>query len=457
MRVDAVVYLSEALLKQFTEDRAIKQLADAATLPGLAGPVLGMPDLHLGFGLPIGGVMVTDPDQGGVVSAGATGYDINCGVRLLRAELRHSELGEAVLRRLMKAILRRIPSGVGKSSRHEDLHKGVMERVCHGGVPELVSMGYGLPDDVSFIEEEGCLKGARLDAVSKDARSRADQLGTIGGGNHFIEFQVIEEVYDQQLAAAFGLKGGYVTVMIHSGSRGFGHQICTDYSKIMLEASSRYGIQLPSKGLAAAPIDSAEGQGYLAGMACAVNYAFANRQLMTHDIREAFSEVLGGGKGENVRVVYDVAHNIAKFEEHFGRRVLVHRKGATRALPAGHPGNPPVFRQTGHPALVPGSMGTGSYVLVGTDATRETFFSVNHGAGRTMSRKGAKKGFTREDFEASVGGVIYSGSYKHLLDEIPDAYKDIDEVVDTLAQIDLTRKVVRLRPLAVIKGEGADR
>lgn len=454
MRVDAYVYLNESLRRDFDEPVALQQLADAASLPGVVHRVVGMPDIHQGFGLPIGGVVATDA-RTGVVSAGAVGYDINCGVRLIRSDLARSDASRQRLRQLMEAVERRIPAGVGKRSRHRGLASRLPEILVGGGA-RLVELGYGTPEDVEATEEYGRVAGADPDAVSREALERADQLATVGGGNHFIEIGYVERVLDARLADRFGLFEGQLTVLVHSGSRGFGHQICADYAGAMAQEASRHGIALPSRGLAAAPIDSALGRRYLGAMHCAINFAFANRQLMTHDIREAFAEVLGQSwEALGMRVVYDVAHNIAKFEEHFGRRLLVHRKGATRALPAGHPVNPRRYVASGHPVLMPGSMGTASYVAVGLPGIEETFTSANHGAGRVLSRAEARRQFSRERLQASLGEVLYNvADVRAIADEAPGAYKDIDAVVDTLAEIGLTRKVARLRPLAVIKGEG---
>ncbi len=454
MRVDAVVYLNDALKEAFTEAEALKQLADGASLPGVVHRVIGMPDIHVGFGLPVGGVLGTAGEEA-VVSAGAVGYDINCGVRLLGTVVPAKDLDRETLRALMAAVERRVPAGVGESTTHKDLlAPGVLEEVMVRGVPALVERGYGWPEDPEAIEEYGCVPGADPGAVSPGATARADQLATLGGGNHFLELGEVEQVFDEALARAFGLEQGRLTVMIHSGSRGFGHQVCTDYAKRMVAAAPRYGVDLPSPGLAAVPVTSPEGRGYLAAMACAVNYAFCNRHVMAHDVREAFSEVFGGPARElGLHLIYDVAHNIAKWETHFGRRTLVHRKGATRALPAGHPQNPRRYQKTGHPALIPGSMATGSYVVTGTDETEETFHSVNHGAGRVMSRTQARRAISREDFERGLGAVLLNvRNYRAVVDEAPQVYKNIDDVVETLAEINLTRKVVRIRPLAVIKG-----
>ncbi|GAW91406.1 RtcB family protein [Calderihabitans maritimus] len=455
MLVDAIVYLSSELLAIFDEPIALQQLADAACLPGLAGPPLGMPDIHQGFGLPIGGVMASDGENG-VISAGAVGMDINCGVRLLASNLLAANITTRKLTSLLEAIEARIPAGVGKATKHREIKRELIERVFYEGAVEVVERGYGWPEDLEAIEEGGRLSGARPGVLSKEAWERSNQLATLGGGNHFIELGVVNEVYDPTLAEFFGLTQGRVTVMIHTGSRGLGHQICTDFTEIMVQAAPRYGIQLPTKGLAAVPIQSREGKDYFAAMACAVNFAFANRQLITHDIREAFEEVYKTDAGNlGLKVVYDIAHNIAKYELYDGKKLLVHRKGATRALPAGHPANPPSLKETGHPAIIPGSMGSSSYVVVGTAEAEETYYSVNHGAGRVLSRRAARKSISMDEFERSMGDIIYRARRpSRLLDEAPQAYKNIDQVVDTLASIGITRKVVKLAPLAVIKGEG---
>lgn len=454
MRVDAVLYLRPALKEGHLEVEALYQLAQAAELPGVYRHVVGMPDIHSGYGLPIGGVMAVDAEAG-VVSAGAVGMDINCGVRLLQTEIPASEMNEQLLRRLMQAIERRIPAGVGGSSVMVNFSKKQLRKVMTEGVAYLEEQGVVWPDERQCIEEQGAMPGADPAAVTSKAWERVDQLGTLGGGNHFIELGFVEEVYDLDLADKMGLAAGMVTVMIHSGSRGFGHQICTDYSRIMNAKAASYGIRLPSKGLAAVPVNSSEGQQYLAAMICAVNYAFANRQAMVYGVREAFQEVLAeDASGLGLRTVYDVAHNIAKFETHFGTRLLVHRKGATRALPPHHPLNPAVYSETGHPALVPGSMGTGSYVVFGTAQVAETFTSINHGAGRAMSRRAARESISSSQFHSSMGNVLFNiKNYRKIVDEAPLAYKDIDDVVETLTEIGMVRKAVRLKPLAVIKGD----
>ncbi|MEW5953246.1 MAG: RtcB family protein [Bacillota bacterium] len=453
MHVDVMVYLSKHLFNDFSEGEAVRQLVNGAMLPGACFKIIGLPDIHTGFGLPIGGVMATHA-QNGVVSAGAVGMDINCGVRLLATRLQRDELDQKTVRSLLEAIEDSVPIGVGKRSRHRELNEH-LETILAEGAREVIRLGYGQAGEGQSIEEGGCLAGADPAALTAESLKRSDQLSTLGGGNHFIEIGYVARVFNKDLAARFGLEQGVVTVMMHTGSRGLGHQICTDFSKRMVSASKKYGISLPDKGLACAPIDSPEGKAYLGAMACAVNFAFANRQLIAYNVRQAFTRVLGKNEDTlGLSTVYDVAHNIAKFETHHGAGVLVHRKGATRALPPGHPDNPPLYRATGHPAIIPGSMGTASYVVVGTEKARETFCSVNHGAGRVLSRTAARKAISREQFRESMGDIVFNRhKMKQLLDEAPGAYKPIAEVVDTLAEIGITDKVVEIRPLGVIKGE----
>lgn len=454
MAVEGLVYAHRQLLPFIKKDKSLQQLANAACLPGVVGYVCGMPDIHEGFGLPIGGVMATARD--GVISAGAVGMDINCGVRLLATNVSAADLSVPFLRKLLVRIEEYVPAGVGKRGKHKFITADIFEEIVHTGLTALVKRGCGRPDDLEKTEEGGCLPGADLGAVSREACRRGSvQLGTLGGGNHFIELQVVKQVYDRSAADGFGLYPGRLTVMIHTGSRGFGHQICNDYSKSLLAAARKHGIEVPDRGLACAPVDSQAGKDYYAAMACAVNFAFANRQLITHDVRCALSEVFQCGQEElGLELIYDIAHNIAKWEEHSGAKVLVHRKGATRALPPGHPENPAGYLGSGHPVLIPGSMGTASYVLTGAPKAAESFYSANHGAGRVLSRTAALKEITKDQFERSMSGVLYnSRNYKELLDEAPGAYKDIDQVVETLASIGMTRKVARLEPLAVIKGK----
>lgn len=455
MQVEAMIYLDEVLLQESLDEASVRQLHDAACLPGMYRAVLGMPDIHSGYGLPIGGVMAADAERG-VVSAGAVGMDINCGVRLLSTNITAQAMTRARLERLLAAITRRVPTGIGTATPDRTWRGGIVQEVFTKGSRAVLEQGYGRPQDVEHTEENGCLNFANPDALSKAMLRRAVQLGTLGGGNHFLEVQRVEEIFSPELAETLGLTLGNIVFMIHTGSRGFGHQICTEFSAQMAKEAPRHGIDLPNKGLAALPIDSPGGQAYLGAMACAVNYAFANRQIITHAVREAFAEVFDQSDTSlGLDVVYDVAHNIAKFEEHEERSLLVHRKGSTRALPPGHAHNPAVYKDTGHPALLPGSMGTSSYVVVGRPPVVETFCSVNHGAGRVMSRGAARRCISEQAFQQSMGGVITNAAnYRQIIDEAPLAYKDIDRVVNVLADIGMVAKVARMVPLAVVKGSG---
>ncbi|MBM4236201.1 MAG: RtcB family protein [Firmicutes bacterium] len=457
MKAEVLVYLNRKLYAEFSEDASLQQLIDAASLPGVVSPVVGMPDIHSGFGLPIGGVMAMDAEQG-LVSSGAVGMDINCGVRLLRTNIRAEELSNDNLTALIRAIGLRVPSGIGTKSKHAALIKDHFKDFLLKGVPFLVELGYGRKSDPEAIEDGGALKGAALNSLSSKAIERGLQLSTIGGGNHFVELGLVEKIFDPDAAEAYGLREGTLSVLIHTGSRGFGHQICTDYSAEMKKAAAKYKIEIPSAGLAAVPIKSGEGKRYLAAMTCAINFAFCNRQWITDDIRQAFRQVFGGSDEDyDLGLVYDVAHNTAKFEEIGGRRLLIHRKGATRALPPGNPLNPQLYKDYGHPVLIPGSMGTASYVIRAEKGVEQIYNSVNHGAGRVLSRTAARKQISVEALKEKLGRVIVSGrSYKAYLDEAPQAYKNIDQVVETLVQIGFSSKVARLNPLAVLKGEGND-
>ncbi len=454
MKADVLVYLNRELYASFSEDQSLQQLIDAASLDGVISPVIGMPDIHSGFGLPIGGVMAMDAREG-LISAGAVGMDINCGVRLLRTSIDAAETDKSVLRRLIEGILRRVPSGIGQKSRHSKIFGRHLESILHRGVPFIIELGVGRPEDVSCIEDSGCLEGADIRAVSKKARDRGLQLSTIGGGNHFIEIGVVDAIFDATAAEAYGLEEGILTVLIHTGSRGFGHQVCTDYSKAMKNTAKKYSIEIPSAGLAAVPIRSQEGEEYYAAMTCAVNFAFCNRQWITDDVRKAFGETLGGNDCDyGLGLVYDVAHNTAKFETIGERNMLIHRKGAVRALPPGHQMNPEPYLSTGHPVLIPGSMGSASYVVRAAPGVDKIFNSVNHGAGRVLSRTAAKREVTVQQLKERMADIQLSGTnYRAYLDEAPQAYKNIDLVVETLTEIGLSSKVARLRPLAVIKGE----
>jgi tRNA-splicing ligase RtcB len=458
MKVKAVIYLKPGMIEQVKADLSLLQLAEAAMLPGVISPVVGMPDIHQGFGLPIGGVMATT----GLISVGAVGMDINCGVRLIGTNLSYSEklFSSETLRTLIHKIERKIPIGLG-GERRALLPRITLKEIIQGGAEFVINAGYGNPEDLECIEEGGKMPEARYEALTPEALRRAGrEIGTLGSGNHFIEFQKIEEVFDPEIASAWGLSLNQVCFMVHCGSRALGHQTCVDYTEIFWKARNKYKIEIPRIGLAALPIDSPEGQNYFAAMAASVNFAFANRQLIMYELEKMLTEFFPGIK---FNLIYDVAHNIAKWES-FGKlrtspstdkqsQILIHRKGATRALPAGHPQNPKKYIKTGHPAIVPGSMGTSSYVLVGTPKARQTFFSVNHGAGRLMSRKQAFRNISKDQFEKSMGEIIYNLPYSKIVDEAPDAYKNIEDVVDTLVEAGITRKVVKLSPLAVIKGD----
>lgn len=460
MRVDGLVYASEGLARRALDDAALVQVANVACLPGILGRSLAMPDIHWGYGFPIGGVAAFDAEEG-VISPGGVGYDINCGVRLLRSDLTAREIRPRV-KDLVAALFANVPTGVGSHQRDVRLSREDMVQVARDGAAWAVAQGFGDAGDLPFLEEGGRIRGADFEACSDKAFQRGrDQLGTLGSGNHFCEVEVVDEVFDEAVARAFGLFSGAVTVLIHTGSRGFGHQVCTDYIPVMDRAARVAGVSLPDRQLACAPIRSDEGRRYFAAMAAAANYAFANRQVITHEVREAFEAVLGRGwRHLGLRVVYDVAHNIAKFERHrVGGRdieVCVHRKGATRALPSGHADVPEAYRDVGQPVLVPGDMGRVSYVLVGAPrALDETFGSSCHGAGRLLSRHQAVKQGRGRDIRKELerqGVSVRAAGSETLAEEMPDAYKDVSDVVEVVHAAGIARKVVRLRPLAVIKG-----
>lgn len=460
MRTDGLIYADSKIIQTVKGEESLRQVANVATLPGIVGPSLAMPDVHSGYGFPIGGVAAFDVESG-VVSPGGVGYDINCGVRLLRSGLERKEV-EKRLSELVDALFRNIPSGVG--SRRKDLKLGrkEMDKLLCNGVRWAVEEGFGSAQDLTHIEAGGCIPGADPEAVSERAVERGHtQVGTLGSGNHFVEVGFVETVFDAEAASTFGLEQDQVTLTIHTGSRGFGHQVCEDYIRVMAQASRRCGIELPDPQLCCAPIDSEEGRRYLAAMACAANFAFVNRQMITHWAREAFEQVFGMPSSEiQLSLVYDVCHNIAKMETHQiqGRqtRVCVHRKGATRAFPPGHPEIPPDYRAVGQPVLIPGDMGRCSYVLVGTNqAAQECFASTCHGAGRLLSRHQAKKAARGRSIprELEKRGILVRGaSMGTLVEEIPEAYKDVEDVVHVVHEAGISRKVARLRPLGVIKG-----
>jgi tRNA-splicing ligase RtcB len=454
MRVPARVFADSELLEAIADDRSLWQLQNVATLPGIVDAALAMPDIHQGYGFPVGGVAATAlPD--GVVSPGGVGYDINCGVRLLVLPLSAAELGDRC-EPLVHELSRAIPAGAGK---HAGLRfeGGELDRLLREGPRMLVERGIGTEDDLAHTESGGCLPDADPGAVSPRAKQRgAGQIGTVGSGNHFIELQRVEELFDVRAAEAFRLAPEATTVLIHSGSRGLGHQVCTDYVRRMDAVQARYGIELPDCQLACAPLSSPEGQAYVAAMGAAANFAWANRQAMAHEVRRAIARILGEVIATGTFQVYDVAHNVAKVERHGGRELCVHRKGATRAFPAGFPELPDDYRAVGQPVFVPGSMGTSSYVLVGLPGSLERSFGTTcHGAGRRLSRTGARRriggGELRRQL-AEAGIVVRCPSNQGLAEEAPFAYKDVERVVHVVEQAGLARRVARLRPLGVVKG-----
>lgn len=456
MRTDVVVYASPSLMDHIRTDLSLEQAMNVATLPGIVGPSLAMPDIHQGYGFPIGGVGAMDIEEG-VVSPGGVGFDINCGVRLVRTTLNESEVRPR-LRELINQIFRDVPCGAGTTGRVA-VNQKQLDRVLMQGAGWMVENGYGEPRDVEFAETGGALPAADPRAVSERARERGrPQLGTLGSGNHFLEVQFVEQIHHPKAAQAFGLRERQVVVLIHSGSRGLGHQVCTDYVALMNQNMARYGISLPDRQLASGPIGSEEGSSYLAAMRAAANFAWANRQGILHFLRAAFQGIFG--KEAHLDLIYDVCHNIAKEEryevEGRSREVLVHRKGATRAFPSGHREIPAAYRSVGQPVFIPGSMGTASWVLVGAPgAMQETFGSVCHGAGRLMSRTAAKRGRdakteTRKLEQAGI--LVRSETRDGILEELPDAYKNVDEVIEVVHRAGLAHKVARLRPMAVIKG-----
>ena len=460
MRVPGMVFADEELLSKMKTDRTLIQCANVAHLPGIYKYAITLPDGHEGYGFPIGGVAATDYEEG-VISPGGVGYDINCGVRLLTTNLSEEDIRPHLVK-LAEIIFRNVPCGLG-SRRKTSVSMSELDRIVTEGVPRIVDQGFGWPEDIEHCEENGCMEYANPDKVSSTAKKRGlSQIGTLGSGNHFLEVQKVDKIYIPEVAKAFGITHeGQVTAMVHCGSRGFGHQICSDYLRVVERATHKYGISLPDRELACAPGKSREAQDYFEAMCCAVNYAFVNRQMITHWLRQSFEEALGVSADKiGLKLVYDVAHNIAKIEEHDieNRRVKVwvHRKGATRAFPPGHEAVPADYREIGQPVLIPGSMGTSSYVLVGTEKAMEiSFGSTAHGAGRMMSRAAAKRRFWGGDVKKNLqkrGIVVRSASSTVLAEEADPAYKDVDRVAAVSDAVGIAKRVARLVPLAVIKG-----
>jgi tRNA-splicing ligase RtcB len=461
MNVPVRIYADKQLLETIERDNAVQQAINVTHLPGIVRASLAMPDAHWGYGFPIGGVAAFDPQKGGVVSPGGIGFDINCGVRLIRTDLTEQKV-RARIQELVNALYSHVPCGLGACKAIGKLSEKELRRVCVEGGAWAVANGFGRPDDVERTEGSGRLRGADPDAISKKAYTRGlTQVGTLGSGNHFLEVDVVTDIFDEAAAEAFGVARGLVVLQIHCGSRGFGHQTCTDYLQTMLGATRKYGIEVPDKQLACAPLDSPEGKRYLAAMACAANYAWANRQTIFGLAARAFEDVFAGDRDAlGMRQVYDVCHNIAKFEEHDvdgqKRALCVHRKGATRAFPAGHEETPAPYRHVGQPVLIPGDMGTASYLLVGTQrAMDETWGSTCHGAGRLMSRHGAirlARGRNIKNELREKGITVRSEARDTLAEEMPEAYKNVDAVVSVMHEAGITRKVARFQPIGVVKG-----
>jgi len=452
MLADVVIYATEELLKNISQDLSLNQLVEAAALPNVISPVIAMPDVHQGFGLPIGGVMATK----GLISVGAVGMDINCGVRLLISSLIYNEtdFSPQKLQTLINQIERLVPVGLGR--KHKKRLNLDLEKITEQGVEYLVKQGYALKEDLARIEEKGRMKEADFSSLGERAKNRAiKQIGTLGSGNHFIEIQKIEKIFAPKIASAWGLKENQICVMIHSGSRALGHQTCLDFTHLFWKLKDKYGIKVPCQGLAALPLETAEGRKYFTAMDGCVNFAFCNRAMMSYFIRQVFKKTFN----TQLDLLYDVAHNIAKRERHENKNakdtkeILIHRKGATRALPANHPQNPKIYRKTGQPSLVPGSMASNSYIMVGLEKNKETFYSINHGAGRLMSRTQAKREIKKEQFTQAMKNIVYNKPFRVIADEAPQAYKNITEVIDTLVEAGMTKKVAKLSPLAVIKGD----
>ncbi len=459
MRTEGMIFADERLIESIVGDNAPEQVANVASLPGIVGASKAMPDIHWGYGFPIGGVAAMDMDEG-VISPGGVGYDINCGVRLLRTDIEFEQV-QRNIKALIHEMYDNVPAGVGKKSRIK-LKRGELNRVLNYGVEWAVEEGYGWEEDIPCTEDNGCMTGADSEKVSQKAKDRGEpQLGTLGGGNHFLEVQRIEKIFDEEAAEKFGLKEGMVTVMIHSGSRGCGHQIATDYIKQMEKAVRKYDIELPDRQLACAPIDSPEGKDYFAAMSCGANYAWTNRQLIMHWVRESFEKVFHEDPRDlGMNLVYDVCHNIAKREEHDvdgkNKELMVHRKGATRAFAPGRKEVPKHYRDIGQPVIIPGDMGTASYVLSGRDTSmKKSWGSTCHGAGRLMSRTGARRKFKANQVvkELNDKGIYVKAASKDVLkEESSGAYKDINSVVEVTHNAGLSKIVAKMVPIGVMKG-----
>jgi tRNA-splicing ligase RtcB len=460
MQVDGLIFANERLLDAIKKDQAPEQVANVAFLPGIQTASFAMPDIHWGYGFCIGGVAATDPAEGGVISPGGVGYDINCGVRLVKSNLSYREV-KPHIRTLVKELFHTIPAGVGRSGKYK-FNPTEMKPLLDQGAGYVVGRGIGVPRDLAHMEANGRIESADPDEVSDHAVQRgSEQCGTLGSGNHFLEVQVVDHVFDEEVGAAFGLEKDQVCVMIHSGSRGLGYQVCDDALAVFRNVPAKYGINLPDRQLACAPVDSAEGRKYIAAMRAAANFGFCNRQLLMQQTRECFERIFGRSWEElGMELLYDVAHNIAKLEEHTingqKKKVWVHRKGATRAFPPGHPELPAAYRAIGQPVIIPGDMGRASWVLVGQPGSMErTFGTTCHGAGRAMSRTASVKEAAGRKIEKELearGVIAMAQSRRGLAEEQPKAYKNVDDVVEVVHEAGLSRKVARMRPIGVIKG-----
>jgi tRNA-splicing ligase RtcB len=460
MQTSAVIYATEQMLPQIKKDNAPEQTANMTMLPGILGKALAMPDIHWGYGFPIGGVAATD-EETGVISPGGVGFDINCGVRLVRTNLSTSDLNDKLIHELIDEMFRNVPSGLGSKAKVR-VNKNQLQDAITQGAEWAVNQGYGWEKDTKFLEEQGCLRDADISVVSEKAMQRGlPQIGSLGAGNHFLEIQRVDEIFDEQIGKIFGIDHvGQIFVMIHTGSRGFGHQVCSDHLKILEYAVKKYNIWLPDRQLACAPVCSTEGENYLKAMACAANFAWCNRQLIVHWVRESFERVLRSNAEDlGMDIIYDVCHNIAKREIHEidgkKRTVIVHRKGATRAFGSKRSELPLKYQDVGQPVLIPGDMGTESYVLCGMDKSEETFGSTCHGAGRVMSRNEAIRRWRGEQVVAQLrnqGIYVHPASFKVAAEEAPDSYKNIKMVVDAVHGAGISKKVVKLKPLGVVKG-----
>ena len=460
MRTDGIIYSEESMLPDVRKDQSLVQVANVAWLPGIVGHSLAMPDIHWCYGFPIGGVAAFDMNEG-VISPGGVGYDINCGVRLMRSGLSRTDI-QGRVKELVEVLFTNIPSGVGSHRKDLKLNREEERRVLKKGARWAVEKGFGTSEDLAHIEEQGCIEGGDPERVSERAMERGRaQLGTLGSGNHFVEVGYVAEIFDESVARTLGLWKDQVTVIVHTGSRGLGHQVCDDYIRVMMDAARKYQIELPDPQLCCSPVSSPEGRQYFEAMACAANFAFANRQMITHWVRETFERVFHKGPRDlKLDLIYDVCHNIAKIESHTvngkTKKVCVHRKGATRSFPPEHPDIPEEYRSIGQPVLIPGDMGRCSYVLVGTKkAMEETFGSTCHGAGRVMSRhqaiKAAKGRAVARELE-DKGIIVKGASQGTIAEEIPEAYKDVTGVVNVVHHAGISLKVAKLVPMGVIKG-----